>query len=108
MMKKWKDIKIEGIKIKKCVAEFEIWEQQYSPYGKFIIKIRENDHGEFNGYSNLLVKDTTGEFYCAVGHGSTVEDTLEDTIRHFYEMTSRKLPKEWVESDFERADSFDF
>ncbi len=107
-MDEWKKIKFKNVKIKKCVAEFEIWEQLYSPYGKFKIKVYEDENGDFNAYSNLLVKDNVGGFYCTVGHGDSIEKALEDAIHYFFEMTSIKEPKEWNESDFMCSDSFDF
>lgn len=108
-MNKWKEINIEGIaKIEKCVAEFNIWELNISPYAKFKIKIFENKTNNFTGYSNLQVIDEVGGNNCAVGYGNTVEEALEDTIRCFLKMTNRKPPHEWVESDFMCSDSFDF
>ena len=104
----WKDIKIEGITIEKCVAEFKIFEQKYFPYSPFTIKIYEKVNGHFEGISDLQVEDSIGHFYCSVGYGDTIEKALEDTILYFFEMTSRKKPGEWVVSDFQWIDRFDF
>ena len=106
-MDDWKKIRIKGIaKIEKCVAEFKICELNKGPYCNFKIKIYENNEGVFTGYTNLLIKDELGDFYCAVGHGRTIESVLEDTIDWYFKMLSRK--ENWEEADFAYADSFDF
>ena len=109
LMEKWKELRIDGIvSIEKCVSEFNVWEQRYSPYAKFKIKIFESNEGKFTGVSNLQVKDATGHFYCAVGFGKNVEEALKDTIDEFFKMVSRKSEREWDETDFECSESFDF
>ena len=108
-MDEWKKIHFSNIsQIEKCVGEFNIWELNICPYAKFKIKIFENSDGNFTGYSNLLVIDEIGEYYCAVGYGNTLEIALEDTIQYFFKMTSRKPPEEWTEKDFICSNSFDF
>ena len=94
----WNEIKHEGIaKIEKLVAEYNIWELNIIPCGKFKVKIYE---------SKNHIADDLGDFYCAVGHGKTEELALEDTISEFFKMTLRKT--EWEEEDFQYADSYDF
>lgn len=103
----WKNIKIEGIAgIEKCVAEFNVWELNKTPYGKFKVKIFENEDGKFTGYTNLQVKDAIGDPCAGVGYGNTVEEALEDTIRYFLRMLN---DKEFVkQNDFECVDPYDF
>ena len=103
----WNEIKHEGIaKIEKLVAEYNIWELNTIPCGKFKVKIYESINHIYTGYTNILIADDLGDFYCAVGHGKTEESALEDTITEFLKMVSRKA--EWKEQDFQYADSYDF
>ena len=104
----WKEIKHEGVaKIEKLVAEYNIWELNIIPCGKFKVKIYENTNNNlYTGYTNILVADELGSFYCAVGYGETEELALEDTITEFFKMVSRKA--EWEEQDFQYADPYDF
>lgn len=109
MKSSWKDIRVDGIaKIEKCVAEFNVWELNISPYAKFKIKVFEDTDSKFAGYSNLQVIDEAGNYNSAVGYGSTLEEALNDTIRCFVSMTVWKAPEKWMESDFLCSDSFDF
>lgn len=103
----WSDVKCQGIaKIEKLVSEYNIWELEKSPYGKFKIKIFIDSSNSYSGYTNLQVVDELGDYYCAVGHGKTEEDALKDTMQEFLKMVSRK--NDWDESDFQCSDSFDF
>ena len=103
----WKKLKIEGIAgIEKLVGEYNIWEINKSPYGKFKIKIYENSDNIYSGYTNIHIADELGDFYCAVGHGKSEEEALEDTINEFFKMTDRK--EKWDETDFRCADPYDF
>jgi len=106
-MNLWSDIRYQGIaKIEKLVGEYNIWELEKSPYGKFKIKIFVDVHGFYSGYTNLQVRDIAGDYCCAVGHGKTEEEALNDTILEFLKMVSRKI--DWKESDFQCTDPFDF
>lgn len=103
----WKTLQISGVaKIEKCVGEYNIWELNKSPYGKFKVKVFESADGKFTGYSNLQVVDSTGSFYCAVGRGMSISKALEDTVHQFFEMVSIK--EVWEEKDFQCSDSFDY
>lgn len=107
MMEKWKNIKIRGIaRIEKCVAEFDVIELNKTPYSKFKVKIYENLGGKFTGYTNLRIKDGFGDASGGVGYGSTIEEALEDTVIYFLDMLDKK--EEWLEEDFECADTYDF
>lgn len=102
----WND-KIEGIaRIDKCVGEYDIWDIQKSPYGKFKVKVFYDGGEIYTGYSNLRVADGPEDFCSAVGHGFTEEEALKNTIYNYLELVSRK--EEWEESEFECADPFDF
>ena len=106
-MKSWKSIKINGIaKIEKCVAEYEVTELEKTPYSKFKIKIYEDVENKFTGYTNLLIKDQTGNVNGGIGYGNSIEEALEDTIIYFLKMLNAK--EKWSENDFECSDPFDF
>jgi len=108
-MNSWKNIQVDGIaKIEKCVAEFNIWELDISPYAKFKIKVFEDNESKFTGYSNLQVIDSVGNYNCSVGYGNTIEEALENTIRCFIDMTLWKATDKWMEIDFLCSDFFDF
>lgn len=103
----WNNIRCPGIvKIEKLVGEYNIWELEKSPYGKFKIKIFVDSNNFYSGYTNLQIVDESGNYYCAVGHGGSEEEALEDTISEFFRMVSWK--KDWEEKDFVCSDSFDF
>lgn len=103
----WKNFKRNGIaRIEKLVGEYNIWELNKSPYGKFKIKIFENSDNIYSGYTNILIADELGDFYCAVGYGKSEDEALENTIAEFYKMTERK--EKWEEADFQCADPYDF
>lgn len=103
----WNQIQIDGIaRIEKAVAEFNVWEVEKIPHGKFKVKIYEQPDGKYLGYTNLQVKDENDSFYAAVGHGDTIEAALEDTIRYFLSLLQRK--ENWDEADFSYGDSSDF
>lgn len=103
----WKKFENIGIaKIEKLVGEYNIWELNNSPYGKFKIKIFEDSGNMFSGYTNIQIADGLGDFYCAVGYGKSEEEALENTIVEFFRMTERK--EKWGEADFQCADPYDF
>ena len=103
----WKNIKQQGIaKIEKLVAEYNIWELNIIPYGKFKIRIYESSNCTYSGYTNIHIADGSGDFYCAVGYGKTKEEALENTISEFFKLTARKSI--WEEQDFQYADPCDF
>lgn len=106
-MLKWQELKIEGIaKIEKFVSEFDVYELEKTPYSKFKVKVFESSNGTFTGYTNLRIKDETGDACGGVGYGSTIEETLKDTIIYFMHLLSEK--DDWTENDFVCSDSFDF
>lgn len=103
----WSDIKYNGIaKVERLVSEYNIWELEKIPYGKFKIKIFVDTQGSFSGYTNIQTLDIAGDYCCAVGHGTSEEDALKDTISEFFKMVSWK--DEWKESDFQCSDPYDF
>lgn len=106
-MRRWQDIKIQGIaRIEKLVAEFDVIELEKTPYAKFKVKIYESPDGTFTGYTNLRVKDGTGDVSGGVGHGVTIEEALKDTVEYFLKILGER--ESWAEDDFEYSDSFDF
>lgn len=106
-MDNWKKIDVKGIAfIEKCVAEFNIGELIKTPYSKFKVKVFEKKDGTYMGFTNLQLKDDDGVSYAGVGHGKTIEEALEDTIKYFLSMINKK--KNLSEKDFECADPYDF
>jgi hypothetical protein len=106
-MIRWNDLKISGIaRIEKCVAEFDVMELNKTPYSKFKVKIYETPNGEFTGYTNLRIKDESGDASGGVGYGKTIEEALQDTVLYFLKMLDEK--ERWSETDFECADPYDF
>lgn len=106
-MVEWNKMNIPGIaNIQKCVGEFNVWELQKTPYAKFKVKVFEGSKGEFTGYTNLLIKDKDGCPYPGVGHGSSLDESLFNTIQSFMKTLDGK--KEWSEEDFECSDPYDF
>jgi len=107
-MDSWKKIQISGIaRIEKCVAEFQVWELNNTPYGKFKVKVFERADGTFAGYTNIAIKnhtDNSCEF--GVGFGESISAALEDTTRYFLEILKER--KALSENDFEWADYTDF
>ena len=103
----WKDIEIKHVvKIERLVDEFEVWELDKIPYGKFKVKIFETVNGQYIGRTNLMVKDKTDDFCAGVGYGSTIEDALKDTILYFYSMIDEL--EEVSEELFAYVDVMDF
>lgn len=93
-------------KIEKLVGEYNIWELNKCPYGKFKIKIFKDSGNTFSGYTNIQIADESGGFYCAAGYGKSEKEALENTIKEFIKMTERK--ENWEEADFQCADPYDF
>jgi hypothetical protein len=103
----WKDLKINGIaKIEKCVAEFDVWELNLTPWGKFKVKIFEGFDGNYTGHTNLMLRNEDGSPEAGVGFGSTVEEALNDTINYFLKMLGER--ENINKNDFESADPYDF
>lgn len=107
-MEDWKNIIINGIaRIEKCVAEFQVWELNITPYGKFKVRIYEKINGKFIGYTNIKTKNPLdGSFECGVGYGDSISLALKDTIDNFLILLKEYLPI--CEEDFEWMDSSDF
>ena len=106
-MDDWKKIKIDYIaKIDRFVDEFEVWEFDKIPYGKFKVKIFETADGKYEGKTNLRVKDKTDYFCAGVGFGKNVAETLEDTIRYFYSLIDEV--EDLTENSFDYVDPNDF
>lgn len=107
----WKKIKIDGIvSIDKVVAEFQIEEFNFVPYGKFKVRIFENQNGRYRGYTDLMVKEKDGYPSPEVGIGDTIEKALEDTINVFLAQLRKRSAEKGglVLEDFEYAEFSDF
>ncbi len=107
-MDSWKKIKISGIAaIEQCVAEFNIWETEKTPYGKFKIKIFEKQDGSFIGISNIRIRNAyDGSPESAVGFGQTITEALNDTLEYFLKMLGDR--EDLAEEQFEWSDGTDF
>ncbi len=99
-------MKLEGIaKLEKCVAEFNVWELNVTPWAKFKVKIYEDSNGNFSGYTNLLLKTQYGP-EGGVGFGTSIEEALTDTVNEFLNMLQER--KQLSQDDFEAVDPYDF
>lgn len=107
-MVEWKNIKISGIaRIEKCVGEFQVWELEKTPYGKFKVKIFERIDGSFAGFTNIRVRNIEdGTPESGVGYGRSIDEALEDTLKNFIELLS--VRDDFTEDDFEWAHPDDF
>jgi hypothetical protein len=109
MSQDWKNIKIDGIAgIEKCVAEFDILEQNYYPYSKVKVKVWEDAEGHLTGVLNLHAKDPSGYFDGETGDGKTIEEVLTNTLVYFLQLVSWKDKQDWKKEDFTLSDPFDF
>lgn len=111
----WKNLNIQGIgSIEKCVAEFQVWAQGILPYGKMKIKVYESPNGMFCGYTDVrIIRKFDGCPEGAVGHGKTVDEALEDTLKHFKEIVvedypAAEYPNGLLGENIEYADINDF
>ena len=84
----WKNVKIQNVsKIEKCVAEFVVWAVELLPYAKMKVKIFEDQDGYFTGQTDIRVKSKfDGSPEGGIGHGATIDETLEDTLNYFMEL----------------------
>ncbi|NPC91557.1 hypothetical protein HOO54_04670 [Bacillus sp. WMMC1349] len=107
-MDEWKNININGIaKIEKCVGEFQVWELQKTPYGKFKVKVFERIDGSYAGFTNIRIKNLDdGSPESGVGFGRSITEALEDTLKNFMELLNQR--EVFSESDFEWAHPDDF
>lgn len=95
----WRDVKLEHItRIERVVAQFHIFLENQIEKTFVKVKILENVEGKFRGVTNMAVKDSeTGEPLWIEGHGETVDETLEQTIRLLLKtINNRKLTHENV------------
>ena len=108
-------INMKGVgHIEKLVGEFQIWIPAILPYGKMKVRVYENRDGVFWGYTDVMVIrkfDNSPEG--AAGHGSSVEEALEDTIKYFMELIETdypesKYPNGLSASDIEYVEWSDF
>lgn len=93
-------------KIEKLISEYDIWELEKTPYGKFKIRIYQDLSGMYTGYTNLGIVGENGNFCYGVGIGKTEELALENTLNNFFEILSRK--DIWEEEDFRCLELYDF
>ncbi len=103
----WKDVVIDGVvKIEKLADEFEVWELDKIPYGKFKVKVFETQEGKYIGRTNLMVKDKVNDFSVGIGYGGSVGEALQDTVRYFYSLIDEL--DELSEASFEYVDVLEF
>lgn len=103
-------IKIENVsKVEKTVAEFTIWMVGVLPYAKMKIKIFEDHLGRYTGRSDLKIKRKfDGSPECAIGHGESIEEALESTIKYFNQMLKEDNMETLTEEDIEYSEYSDF
>jgi hypothetical protein len=107
-LENWKTVKITGVaRIEKCVAEFQVWELNKTPFGKFKVKIFERPDGTFAGFTNIQLKSPDKDSAeCGVGYGDTVSEALEDTIKYLLGLVNGR--EKLTEEDFDWAHPDDF
>ncbi|XWJ91309.1 hypothetical protein ACRARH_03500 [Phytobacter ursingii] len=106
----WQNIKIENVsKIEKTVAEFTVWMIGVLPYAKMKVKIYESQSGLYTGMTDLRIKRKfDGSPESAIGHGNSIEEALEDTIKYFNSMLKTDGIDELIEGDIEYSEWSDF
>lgn len=106
----WQNIKIENVsKIEKNAAEFTIWMIGVLPYAKMKIKIFEDHLGAYTGRTDLQVKRKfDGSPESAIGHGGTIGDALESTIKCFNQMLKDDGLEALTEENIEYSECSDF
>jgi len=90
----WKELKIKKVDaIDKFNSEFVVWMGEILPYGSMKVRIYEEQNGHFFGVTVVQVKRKfDGDFEAAIGHGSTPDEALEDTLRYFNEIVEHDYP----------------
>jgi len=106
----WQNLKIKNVsKIEKTAAEFTIWMVGVLPCAKMKIKIFESHVGYFMGRTDLQIKRKfDGSPECAIGHGSTIEEALEETMKNFNQILKEDDLQELIEDDIEYSKYSDF
>lgn len=106
----WHDLRIENVgAIEKTVAEFTIWMVAILPYAKMKVKIYEGQSGNYTGMTDLRIKRKfDGSPESAIGHGNSIEEALEDTIKYFNSMLKTDGFDELTEDDIEYSEYSDF
>lgn len=106
----WKNIEIKNVSaIEKTVAEFTIWMIGVLPYAKMKVKIYESKSGKYTGMTDLRIKRKfDGSPESAIGHGNSVEEALEDTIKYFNSMLKEDGLEQLTEGDIEYSEYSDF
>lgn len=106
----WHKLKLENVgAIDKTVAEFTIWMIGILPYAKMKVKVSESQSGQYTGITDLAIKRKfDGCPECAIGHGTTTEEALEDTINYFNKMLKEDGFEELTEDDIEYSAFSDF
>lgn len=106
----WHSLKLERVgKIEKTVAEFIVWMNTVLPYAKMKVKIYESQSGQYTGMTDLRIKRKfDGSPESAIGHGNSIEEALEDTIKYFNSMLKTDGYDELTEDDIEYSEWSDF
>ncbi|WP_010501800.1 hypothetical protein [Paenibacillus elgii] len=109
-MNDWKSIKVDGVtKMEKVVAEFNVWAIQKLPFPKFKVKIRESSTGGYSGSTNVAVRSLIdNEPDWIAGFGNTISESLENTIKSFFETIEGMEEASLSEDNFVWSDSHDF
>ena len=101
----WHGLKLERVgKIEKTAAEFTVWMSTVLPYAKMKVKIYESQSGQYTG----IKRKFDGSPESAIGHGNSIEEALEDTIKYFNEMLKIDGLDELTEDDIEYSEWSDF
>ncbi|WP_025683446.1 hypothetical protein [Paenibacillus maysiensis] len=108
ILEHWKNMNITGVaRIEKCVAEFQVWELNKIPFGKFKVKVYERPDGTFAGFTNIQLKSLEDDSTeSGVGFGKTISETLEDTVKYFMSMLNARDDLSKDDFDWSHPDDF--
>jgi len=106
------DISVESLlrSANQCVAEYEITMAALFPFHKMKIKIYPRPNNSlpgYIGYSNVQIRDQGGSLYASIGNDTTIEKTLNETLRNFLESIN-DIERPYRGNDFQYLDEYVF
>lgn len=95
-------LEIDGMKLRvdKVTAVYEMWTHGKLPFPIVTVRVISRVSGDYQAVPNVVVKrQSTAEWTCGIG--GTVQEAVEDAIRHFWrEVAIASRGKELEENDF--------
>lgn len=107
-MREWHELRAEGLgPIQRVAAAFQVGPPpECLPFPSFKVKVLERANGSFLAIPNVAPLDPDGYPTREAGHGSTIEEALEDTLRRFTHLLNQLEPR--TEADFAWSDPSEF